>query len=136
MRSGVERHVPPSAGPPILLLCREPRLRALLRLALQAEGYTVRDGIGPAAPPPPTSAAAVVVDLDSLDLQPAGTVAALAAAGVADATPLLLISVYPLELVSIPWVGPTAYLQPPFAPRELARRVGRVLGAPTRVERA
>ena len=111
-------------APTVALVCREARLRTVLRLALEADGYAVEPceqlTLGTASAP-----SAIVVDLDSLRLDAPSAVAALRAGGVPDATPLLLVSVYPPASGDLARAGPTDYLQPPFAPQEFARRLRR-----------
>src|SRR5438046_2397593 len=93
----------------VALLCREARLETVLRLALEADGCTVlaRDRLN-SQPLPPASA--VVVDLDSLGLDAPTAIAGLRAWGLPDATPLLLVSVYPAESSGPERTGPTDYL--------------------------
>jgi DNA-binding response OmpR family regulator len=114
-------------GLPVALVCPEHRLKLVLRLALEAAGYAVLDwshlpGAVHAGEP-----GALVVDLDSASLRPSTAIARLGAWGVAPTTPVLFISVYPPERHNGRHAAPTEYLQPPFAPQEFLRRVGRLL---------
>jgi DNA-binding response OmpR family regulator len=117
---------------PVALVCGEPRLRRLLRLALEAGGYAVRDCPRPRDLPPPSELAAVVVDLDSLRPRLLASLAHLRAHGLPDTLPALCISVYPVEPDEGARPGPTDYLQPPFPADEVARRVARLLAAAAR----
>ena len=100
----------------IALLCPALRLRRIVRLVLEAAGYPVVDWDDPTRPPRRVPAA-VVADLDSLGWVASEAPGRLSAAGIAPATPVLLISVYP----HLP--NGLAYLQPPFGPDELVARV-------------
>ena len=116
----------PGGGLVVAVLCPEPRLRRILRLALEADGYLVVEwsaGAAPAAPP----AALVVADLDSLRWPARCALARLRRLGVAEQTAVLLISVYPPEDAQVEGPGLLDYLQPPFGPRELAARAGWLL---------
>jgi DNA-binding response OmpR family regulator len=106
----------------VALVCGEPRLRRILRLALEAGGYGVRDYRAPRDVPVSSVVVAAVVDLDSL--RPYQS-----ADGLPDTMPALLISVYPAEAEERLRPGPADYLQPPFRADELISRVGRLLGA-------
>jgi hypothetical protein len=101
----------------VALLCPEPRLRRILALALETDGLLVSDwplsGQGSDSSP-----RAVVADLDSLGWDAADAVGRL---GVD--TPVLLISVYPLQLDGLTNGRRVAALQPPFRWREFSRRV-------------
>jgi DNA-binding NtrC family response regulator len=112
----------------VALVGRAARLRRVLRLALEDAGYGVleRDALLL----PRGRLAAVVVDLDSLGTRPAAVVAALTAQGLADTTPIVLISVYPPESRAPTHRGPLDYLQPPFAPSAIVERLGRAQRAP------
>src|SRR6266508_6946166 len=101
----------------VALVCSAPRLRRFLRLALEADGQRVLEWTNPAGPPP-AGVGAVVVDLDSLGWTPPAAVGAISAVGVPNATPLLLITVYPFEPNGV-GAAPgrrLGYLQPPFGP--------------------
>ncbi len=112
---------------PVALVCGEPRLRRILRLALEAGGYAVRDCQQLRELPAPGELAAAVVDLDSLRPRPVAPGASLRACGVPDGVPALFISVYPAEPEDWPRHGLADYLQPPFPTDEVARRVERLL---------
>ena len=116
----------PAGGPLVALLCPEPRLRRILRLALETEGYRPLEWSDASRPAGP-AVDLVVVDLDSLGWRPPAAFVALRAGGLDDRTALLLISVYPAEAERAGYVGPLEYLQPPFAPGEFVARVGRLL---------
>lgn len=122
----------PGEGPVVAVLCPEPRLRRILRLALQADGRVVvewRAGLAPSGPP----VALLVADLDSLRWPARCAIARLRQLGVAERTAVLLISVYPPDEGQFEGRGLLDYLQPPFGPRELAERAARLLargGAP------
>ena len=77
-----------------------------------------------AAPATLAEPVAAVVDLDSLHL----CAAVGERLGAPDALPALFISVYPAELERLSRQGPTDYLQPPFPPEEVVRRLGVLLG--------
>jgi DNA-binding response OmpR family regulator len=118
---------PVGGGRPVALVCPEHRLKLVLRLTLEAAGYAVLDwshlpGAVHAGEP-----GALVVDLDSAFLRPSTAVARLGAWGIDPTTPVLFISVYPSERPDGRHAAPTAYLQPPFAPQEFLRRLGRLL---------
>jgi hypothetical protein len=113
----------------VALVCREPRLRRILRLALEAGGYAVRDCPGLHALPTLGAVAAAVVDLDSLRPRPVSFDAYLRPSGLPARLPALLISVYPAEVGTRPHPVPTDYLQPPFPSDEIASRVERLLRA-------
>ncbi len=112
-------------GPLIALLCPEPRLRRILRLALESDGYRLVEwsGLGRQV----GAVDALVVDLDGLSWRPPALWAALGAAGLANRPALLLISIYPIEAGEAGEAGPLEYLQPPFSPREFLARVGQLL---------
>ncbi len=114
-----------AAGLVVALVGRAPRLRRVLRLALEDADYHVLEGESLALPW--TTVAAVVVDLDSLGLRPAGLLSSLRTRGLAAAAPLVLVSVYPPEGALPAWRGPLEYLQPPFAPAEIVYRIRRAL---------
>jgi hypothetical protein len=113
--------------PRIALLCPEARLRRILRLALQADGFEIVEW-SPASWPRAATVDAVVADLDGLRWRPPIALAAFRASGVAETTALLLISVYPPEPDRFERAGPLDYLQPPFAPAEFTARLRRLLG--------
>jgi hypothetical protein len=112
--------------PIVALLCPQPRLRRILRLALLADDQRVVEW-SLDDPTPAASGAAVVADLDSLGLDVVELHEALRGRGIAEGVALLLISVYPLEPAGLDWAGPTNTLQPPFSPQVLAERVRRLL---------
>jgi FixJ family two-component response regulator len=120
-----------AARPAVALVCGEPRLRRLLRLALEAGGYTVRDYPGLRDLAAPGTVAAAVVDLDSLRPRLVGRALHLRPPCLPETLPTVLISVYPAE-VERPRAGPTDYLQPPFPADEIVRRVERLLRAAAR----
>ena len=124
-----------STARPVALVCGEPRLRRLLRLALEAGGYLVLDGAEEATWLAETNAIAAVVDLDSLR-RCARTTARLGPWGAPDRLPALFISVYPAAPVDDRRAGPTDYLQPPFPPDELVRRLSRLLSGAERTSTA
>jgi hypothetical protein len=101
-------------------------LRRLLRLALEADGYLVLDYADEATWLAATEPVAAVVDLDSLRRCARG-VTRLGPRGAPDRLPALFISVYPAAPEEERRAGPTDYLQPPFPPDELLRRLGRLL---------
>jgi two-component system KDP operon response regulator KdpE len=108
----------------VAVLSSEPRLRRFLRVALEADGQRVLEWADPASASR-DEVKAVVVDLDSLGWSPPAAVRAISTVGIGAATPLLLISVYPLEpngITSDP-ARRLAYLQPPFGPDVLVERV-------------
>jgi hypothetical protein len=76
------------------LLCPEPRLRRILRIALAADGFSVLEWNDPTAllTSPVTG---VVADLDSLRWQPSAARAHISQLGVECALPLLLICIQP-----------------------------------------
>jgi DNA-binding response OmpR family regulator len=112
-------------GPLIALLCPEPRLRRILRLALESHGYRLVEWSGISRQVEPVDA--IVADLDGLGWRPPAALAALRAAGLANPPALLFISVYPPEAGETGDAGSLAYLQPPFSPREFLARVGQLL---------
>jgi hypothetical protein len=111
-----------AARPRVALLCPEPRLRRILGLSLGAAGLAIIDWPCPGRPlaAPPS---VVVADLDSLGWDPTTANQHLADARLDDATPALLVSVYPYEADGLGSGRPLDLLQPPFSARELARRV-------------
>jgi DNA-binding response OmpR family regulator len=113
----------------IALVCAEPRLRRILRLALEIGGYTVRDCPHLWDLPALGAVVAAVVDLDSLRPLPIALGPQPREYGLPDALPTIFISVYPAEVAEQPRSGPTDYLQPPFPADEIASRVGRLLRA-------
>jgi hypothetical protein len=123
-RGGPRADRPGQDGPLVALLCPEPRLRRILRLALESDGYRLVEwnAISPAV-----AVEALVVDLDGLGWRPPAALAALGAAGLTDPPALLLISVYPAEAGAARGARPLEYLQPPFSPREFVTRLGRLL---------
>lgn len=123
------REATTSAPPTIALICGEPRLCRILRLALEADGYEVRECARLRELVALGAVAAAVVDLDSLRLRPAAREAYLRTANLSETLPTLFISVYPMEGAGRSRPGPTDYLQPPFPADEVARRVERLLRA-------
>ena len=113
----------------VALVCGEPRLSRLLRLALEAGGYGVRECSGPLEVAAPSAVAAAVVDLDSLRPRPVALGPHLRSHGLPETLPMLFISVYPAGVEERPRPGPTDYLQPPFPADEVAVRVERLLHA-------
>ena len=109
----------------IALLCPHPRLRRLLRLSLVADGYDVVEWSG-ASRPGDRCVDAVVADLDSLRHGAQDVLTLLREWRLAEATALLFISVYPLDLQSLCHDGPYDGLQPPFPPEALPDRVRRL----------
>jgi hypothetical protein len=115
-------HHPPEI---VALLCPEPRLNRLLRMVLEADGFCVRtwpggvDLLGP-------DIAAVVADLDSLGWPRERVATELSAIGLDTAVTRLLISVLPAEPTQRAPTN-TAYLQPPFSPREFVGRLRALL---------
>jgi hypothetical protein len=124
------------ASRPVALVCGAPRLHRILRLALEAAGYAVRDCARLSDLPAATDLAAVVVDLDSLRPPLRASVADWRALGLPDALPALCISIYPAEPGASPRPGPSEYLQPPFPADEVGRRVQRLLDAAARLPAA
>ena len=106
----------------VAVLCPQPRLRRLLRLSLVADGYDVVEWSS-ANRPKDRCIDGIVADLDSLRQAAQGVLTLLGEWCIARTTPLLFISVYPLELQSLCHDGPYDGLQPPFPPEELADRV-------------
>ena len=117
------------APPTVALVCGAPRLRRILRLALEAGGYDVRECLGLSDLAAADGVAASLVDLDSLRLRPAVRDAYLRTAGLPETLPTLFISIYPAEAEERSRPGPTDYLQPPFPADEVARRVEGLLRA-------
>ena len=70
---------------------------------------------------------AVVADLDSLRQGAQDVLTLLREWCVVEATALLFISVFPLELRSLRHAGPYDELQPPYPPDELSERIRRLL---------
>jgi hypothetical protein len=110
----------------VAVLCQQARFRLLLRLSLVTAGYEVAEWGMQDAPVDP-GVDTVVVDLDSLGRDVTGALALLAAWRIPEAAPVLLISVYPLDLHGLERPGPYAALQPPFSPDALADRVRRLV---------
>lgn len=103
----------------VALLCPELRLNRLLRMALEADGFGVRDW--PLTQRPASHGVrAIVADLDSLGWSPDSADEGLAAIGFPTDVARLLISVLPSETVHR-GASNVAYLQPPFSPREFVR---------------
>jgi DNA-binding NtrC family response regulator len=127
------RDEPPQEPQTVALVCGEPRLRRILRLALEAGGYNVRECPRLRDLPASGTVAAAVVDLDSLRPRPVALDPYLHIAGLPETLPALLISVYPPEAVERPRPGPTDYLQPPFPADEIAARVERLIRAAARL---
>jgi DNA-binding response OmpR family regulator len=120
---------PTAARPAVALVCGEPRLRRILHLALERDGYAVLDyADGPWAGPGLAPVAAVV-DLDSLPLCPAA-VDQLGAHGALAGLPVLFISVYPAEPERLALDAPSDYLQPPFPADEVVVRLAALLSKP------
>src|SRR5262245_26898996 len=94
----------------VALLCPEARLRRVLRLALEADGYAAVEWSAASAPPLAAAVAAIVVDLDALRCRPPAVIATLSAWGLAETAGLLFISVYPLESERLERPGPLDYL--------------------------
>ncbi len=111
---------------PVALVCGEPRLRRILRLALEVGGYVVLDYADDATAPAGSEPAALVIDLDSLHWCP-GAVARMGARGALDRLPAVCISIYPTAPEDERRQGPTEYLQPPFPADELVSRLRRLL---------
>ena len=109
----------------VAVLCPHPRLRRLLRLSLMADGYDVVEWSS-GSRPRDRCIDAVVADLDSLRQAAQGVLTLLCEWCIARTTPLLFISVYPLELRSLGHGGAYDGLQPPFPPEELADRIRRL----------
>lgn len=110
----------------IALLCPRSRLRRLLHVSLQTDGYEIVEW-DVESRPNDAHAAVVVADLDSLALDVPQLLALLRAWDVPDLAALLVISVYPLDLHELDRRGPYDALQPPFSPDELASHVRHVL---------
>ncbi len=115
------------ARPAVALVCAEPRLGRILRLALEVRGYEVRESADLDRLPATVALDAAVLDVDSLGVAPREAARRLRAGGARAGLPLLIISIYPREPESLPQRHPTTYLQPPFAPEELVRRLERLL---------
>src|SRR5262249_31383113 len=79
---------------PVALVCGEPRLRRILRLALESGGYRVLDYADRTTPLAGAEPVAAVVDVDSLGRCP-GAASRLGARGAPDRLPALFISIYP-----------------------------------------
>jgi hypothetical protein len=109
----------------VAVFCPQSRLRRLLRLSLVAGGYDVVEWSS-TSQPKDRCIDAIVADLDSLRQAAHGVLTLLREWCIAGTTPLLFISVYPLELRSLGHGGPYDGLQPPFPPEELADRVRRL----------
>ncbi|HLH26720.1 MAG TPA: hypothetical protein VK066_29705 [Chloroflexota bacterium] len=118
-----------AARPAVALVCGEPRLRRILRLALEREGYAVLDYADGAWAGPAPAPVAAVVDLDSLWLCPTA-VEQLGAHGAPDGLPALFISVYPAEPERLARNAPSDYLQPPFPADDVAVRLAALLSQP------
>jgi hypothetical protein len=99
----------------IALLCLAPRMRRILRLALQAGGHLVLDWTDPASPPR-RPASALVIDLDSLGWTPSLAAHVITAFACLAATPVLMITIYPYEPDGLASGRRLAVLQPPFGP--------------------
>jgi hypothetical protein len=110
----------------VAILCQQARFRVLLRLSLVTAGYEVAEWSTQGAPADP-GVDAVVVDLDRLGRDVPRVLALLATWRVSTATPVLFISVYPLDLHGLAQPGSYAALQPPFSPDALADRVRQLL---------
>ena len=115
----------------VAVLCPQSRLRRLLRLSLLADGYDVVEWSGATRPQDP-GVDALVADLDSLRQGVSGVLARLREWCVGEATAVLFISVYPLDLPSLDLQSlghnrPLDGLQPPFPPMELPDRLRRLL---------
>jgi hypothetical protein len=117
----------------VAVLCAQDRLRTVLRLSLQADDHDVIEWNHRTAPDDP-SVTAIVIDLDSLGRDAPGTLDLLDSWGVDSSTPLLFISVYPLDLRLVQRIGSYDVLQPPFPPAVLIERVRRLVqrSAPVR----
>jgi hypothetical protein len=115
---------------PVALLCPEPRLRRILRLALDADGFAVSESPDPSVRLV-SPVLAVVADLDSLRWSWRTVTRRLVELGAESSIPLLLISVVPIEPdhVGPNWLLDT--LQPPFAPGTF---IGRLRGLLARAE--
>jgi hypothetical protein len=110
----------------VVVLCPEPRLDRLLRMALEADGFCVDARPGGIVGRPSPGVMAVVADLDSLGWRLETASAELAAIGFDDTIARVLISVRPPEPND--HLGSNSiYLQPPFSPREFVRRVKSLL---------
>lgn len=109
----------------IALLCPQSRLQRLLRLSLVTDGCDVVEWSRASRPKDP-GVDAVVADLDSLRHGVQGVLTLLRDWCVPTTTPVLFISVYPLELHSLRRDGPYDGIQPPFSPEELTVRVRRL----------
>jgi DNA-binding response OmpR family regulator len=125
-RGGSTRAWDSTARPSVALLCPEPRLRRILGLSLEAAGLAIIDRPWPSSPlaTPPS---VVVADLDGLGWDLMTTLQHLANARLDDATPALLVSVYPYEADGLGSGRPLDVLQPPFSSQELTRRVHALL---------
>ena len=106
----------------VALLCTEPRLNRLLRVALEADGFYVDGRQASTCRCPGPDVMAVVADLDSLGWRPETADAELVAIGFDNTVARVLISVWPAEL-NDHLGSKMIYLQPPFSPREFVRRV-------------
>jgi hypothetical protein len=109
----------------VALLCPEPRLNRLLRLALEADGLCARDWPGANAPVS-SHVSAVVADLDSLGWHPRTATEKLSALGIDTTVPRLLICVLPPEPAQH-HATKAAYLQPPFSPGAFVGRLHALL---------
>jgi DNA-binding response OmpR family regulator len=110
----------------VAVLCAQERLRTILRLSLQADDHDVVEWNHRSGPGDP-SVAAIVLDLDSLGHDVPGTLDLLSGWGIDESTSLLFISVYPLDLRLVQWIGSYDVLQPPFSPVVLIERVRRLI---------
>ena len=104
--------------PRVALLCPAPRWRRILALALEADGLRVVDW------PPDATPSLIIANLDSL-----GCDAAEAIGQLGGDIPVLMISVYPLQLDQLNNARRVAALQPPFRWRDLTRQVRCLLRA-------
>jgi DNA-binding response OmpR family regulator len=122
---------PASTGgrPAVALVCGEPRLRRLLRLALERDGYVVLDYADGRWPGPGLAPAAAVVDLDSLG-RCLTAVEQFGVLGAPGGLPTLFISVYPAEPERLAHNAPCDYLQPPFPTDEVGVRLTALLRQP------
>jgi DNA-binding response OmpR family regulator len=125
-RGGGTRARDRTAEASVGLLCPEPRLRRILGLSLETAGLAIIDWPCPSSPlaTPPS---VVVADLDSLGWDPVTALERLADACLDNATPALLVSVYPYEADGLGRGRPLHVLQPPFSSQELLRRVHALL---------
>jgi hypothetical protein len=116
-------------GLTVALVSAQPRLRRILRLALDAAGYAVLETPGLPTDPPAAGLHAAVVDIDSLGLSPREAIREMRGQGMSNSMPVLFISIYPHERDSLPRRQPTDHLQPPSQFVRRKRRLAQLLAA-------